>query len=181
MVEDRIGYRYANAVFKLAEERNMIPAVKEDMALILDIHTNNRDFANFLKTPIVSSPAKEKIIKKVFAGRLKTEIVDHLVQLITKKGREMYLPATASSFLAICDKYYGVVRGKLISASVLDKATVAAIKAEVEKETGGTFEMEQEVDPALIGGFVLNMGDNLFDGSVVTALRKIKQEFSKNN
>ncbi|MDX2249909.1 MAG: ATP synthase F1 subunit delta [Bacteroidia bacterium] len=181
MVEDRIGYRYANSVFQLAEERNMIPGVKEDMALILDIHTTNREFANFLKTPLISSPAKEKIITTIFEGRLKTQIVEHLVRLITRKGREMYLPHTATAFLQIYDKHFGIVRGKLTSASPLSEDTKVAIKAAIEKETGNTFEMDHEVDPSLIGGFLLKMGDDLFDGSVVTSLRKIKQEFTKNN
>ncbi|MEZ4825983.1 MAG: ATP synthase F1 subunit delta [Bacteroidia bacterium] len=181
MVEDRIGYRYAKSVFELAEAQNNIQAVKEDMAFILANHSSSREFANFLKTPLISSLTKERIIKTVFEGKLKTDIVSHLILLITRKGREMYLPATAKSFLQLYDKRFGVIRGKLTSASPLSAEVLASIKAKVETETGGTFEMEHEINPALIGGFVLEMGDNRFDGSVTSALRKIKQDFIKNN
>lgn len=181
MVEDRIGYRYAKSVFSLAKENNVVPDTREDMALILSLHDENRDFANFLRSPLISSPQKEQILIKIFSGNLKTDIVDHLVRLIARKGREMYLPFVAKSFLEIYDEENGILRGKLVSAQKLSAATVASIKTSVEQETGKSFEMSEEVDPGLIGGFVLEVGDRQFDGSIASSLRKIKQEFTKNN
>jgi F-type H+-transporting ATPase subunit delta len=82
--------------------------------------------------------------------------------------------------LELYDRDKHIQRGKLISAQPMSDEQIAAIKKEVEKETGDTFEMDVEVDPELIGGFVLHIGDRLFDGSVASSLRKLKQDFKKN-
>lgn len=179
MVEDRIGYRYAKSAFALAEEKNIVEETREDMGMIANVISSNREFAAFLKSPLISSSKKLTIVNEIFGGNYKSELAEMLVQLVVRKGREMYLPQVAESFLRLYDEAKKILRGVLTSAVPLSSDQMKKIKASMEEKSGKTFEMESEVNPELIGGFVLKVGDTLFDGSVASSLRKLNQEFSK--
>ena len=181
MVEDRIGYRYAKSAYSLAEEKKIVDDAREDMNLILDTYRESSEFANFLKSPLISSPKKEAVTNALFNGKFKTELVEILTQLVVRKGREMYLPNVAEAFLSIYDEQKGIIRGTLTSATPISDKVAQEIKSLLEQKTGKSFVMDQDVDPDLIGGFVLKIGDTLFDGSVSSSIRKMKREFTQNN
>jgi len=180
MIEDRIGYRYAKSLFDLAKEKNLLEEVKDDMAVIHGVSEQSREFRTMLSSPLISASKKEAILAAIFGGKLESDFTKHLIDIIVRKGRERYLDNAAKSFLELYDREKHIQRGVLTSAVTLSEEQVAAIKAQVEKETGDTFEMDVEVDPELIGGFVLKIGDRLFDGSVASSLRKLKQDFQEN-
>jgi F-type H+-transporting ATPase subunit delta len=180
MVEDRIGYRYAKSLFDLAKEKQILEDVREDMALIHQVCIENRDFLVMLKSPLINGDKKLKVLRSIFSKKFTSDFTQLLMDIIVKKGREKFLDYVAKSFLQLYDIEKHIQRGKLISAKPLSNEQVEQIKAEVAKETGDTFELEMEVDPSLIGGFVLKIGDKLFDGSIATSLRQLKQDFRKN-
>ncbi|MEM7654576.1 MAG: ATP synthase F1 subunit delta [Bacteroidota bacterium] len=178
MVEDRIGYRYAKSVFELAEEKKLLDPTREDMALLDELATNNREFRNLLESPLIKAGAKQAIMDRLFGDRFQSAITPLLVAMVVRKSREMYLPQVAKSFLSIYDTENGIVRGSLTSAVSLSEAEQKEIQQAVEKKLGKRFVMQTEVDPELIGGFVLKFGDRLFDGSVASSIRRIKQELT---
>ena len=175
MVEDRIGYRYAKSIFDLAKEKKVLDEVKGDMEVIRDTVQGSRELSLLLNSPLVSSLKKKTVIAKIFDKGLETDMSKYLVDIIASKGREKYIPHIAQGFLDLYDKEHRVLRGVLTSATKVPAATAKKIKAEVEKQLNTTFEMDQEVDPELIGGFTLKVGDKLFDGSVASSLRKLKR------
>ncbi len=178
MVEDRIGYRYAKSAFSLALEHQELEAVRDDMSMIHDLCHDSREFSNMLVSPIISGKKKLEVLELIFDGKFRTTMVPLLVQMIVQKGRESFLPNVTEAFLGMYDEAKGILRGVLTSASELSAATVEDVKAAMEKSTGKSFEMTTEVDPDLIGGFKLTVGDRLFDGSLSSSLRKLKQELA---
>ena len=178
MVEDRIGYRYAKSVFELAEEKKLLKETQADMSLLNELASTNLEFRGLLETPLVKGETKQKIMDKVFAGRLHSELTPMLISMVVRKGREMYLPQMAKSFLELFDTAKGIVRGSLISAVPMTESEQEAIRKTVEKQLDKQFIMEVGTDPELIGGFVLHIADRLFDGSVASSIRRLKQEFS---
>ncbi len=179
MVEDRIGYRYAKSAFALAEEKGMLEELHNDMGLFAEVWEQNQDFKNLLDSPIVKTDKKQKIIDAIFGKHFQSELMKLLVEMIVRKGREMYLPQVATSFLKIYDEAKGIGRGAIISAIPLGDDQVKIIQANLEKATGKTYELTEEVDPKLIGGFMLKVDDNLFDGSVSSSLRRARQQLKE--
>lgn len=176
MVEDRIGYRYAKALFDRATEIGDIEASRKDMEFIRATIAENRDLALFFKSPLVSSGRKQKIVDKIFAGQFEGKSTEKLVEMIVRKRREMYLPQVADAFLMLYDKQQKIQRGVLTSAVPLSKEQVLQIKSQMEKQTGNRFELVEAVNSDLIGGFTLEIGDTLFDGSVSGTVRRLKQQ-----
>ena len=123
---------------------------------------------------------KRSVLDSLFKGKLKTEISVQMVDLLTKKGREKYLFHMAQSFLDIFDKEYQIARGVLTSAVKLPNELVEEITNKMESQLDETLILTEEVDPELIGGYKIQVGDQLFDGSVLTSLRKLKREFKDN-
>ncbi len=176
MVEDRIGYRYAKSAFSLAQEKQELEAAKADFQLIHDVCEENPDFLGMLRSPIIGTSKKQQVIDLVFQGKFRTKLVPLVVQMVTQKGREKYLVQVASSFLGMYDEVKGIQRGVITSATPLTPETIASIKSTMEKNFGKTLEVTTMLNPDLIGGFKLKVGDSLFDGSVSSALRRLKQE-----
>lgn len=179
MVEDRIGYRYAKSIFDLAKEKSLLKEVKADMDIILDTCAASRDFRLFLSSPLIASLKKKSVIQQVFDGKFSSELTQMLLDILAQKGREQYLPNLAEAFQQLYNKENKILQGSLTSAVELPKTVVADIKKQVEKDFDSSLVLEEKTDPALIGGFILKVGDQLFDGSVASALRKLKRELSK--
>lgn len=180
MVEDRIGLRYAKSLYGLAQEKGVLDAVRNDMALIHDVCVQNRDFVQMLQSPLIRRDIKGRVIKAIFADKFTHDFSMQLAEIMLRKGRERYFDNIAKAFLELHDAANRVRHGKLISASPLSESQLAQIRAYLEKQNGETFDLELEVDPSLIGGFVLKVGDTLFDGSISRSLRKLDQDFKKN-
>jgi F-type H+-transporting ATPase subunit delta len=178
MVEDRIGFRYAKAAFDLGRERDILDQLIGDMKLVQQLSEENRDFALFIKSPLVSPALKEATLDRVFDGRFQTDLGIQLVRLMVQKGREAYLPTMAASFIALYDEVKKIRRGHLVSALPLPSAVLDEIKDTLEKQSGYTHLLSEEVDEALIGGFILKVGNRQFDGSVASSIRKIKRSFA---
>ena len=179
MIEIRLGDRYAKSILELAEERKEVDKVRADFQLIAAVCESNPDFVNMLKSPIISVTKKEAILDQVFKGKLST-ITENLIQIIVRKHREKYLRDIAVRFLALYDSRHNITRGVLSSATPLAADHKKAIVELIEKELNTKFELTEKVDPELIGGFQLLVGDKLFDGSIAARLRDLKQEFKNN-
>lgn len=178
MVEDRIGYRYAKSAFSLAQEQKDLDNVHTDMKMISDLCQENAEFVGMLQSPIIGGTKKQEVLNAIFDGKYQTKLVPLLIEMIVKKGREAFLPNVAHSFMEMYDEAKGILRGVLTSAVELPKATIAEIKTNLEKSSGKSFEFTTEVNPELIGGFTLKVGDTLFDGSIGASLRRLKQELT---
>lgn len=179
MVEDRIGFRYAKSAFALAEEKGMLEDVRSDMGLFHEVWEQNRDFQSLLDSPIVKSDKKQAIINAIFGRRFQSDLMKLMVEMVVRKGREMYLPQVAQSFLQLYDQAKGIGRGVITSAVPLNDQQVKDIQRNLEKSTGKTYELTEEVDPELIGGFTLKVGDALFDGSVSSSLRRARKRLNE--
>ncbi|MCB9231102.1 MAG: ATP synthase F1 subunit delta [Bacteroidia bacterium] len=180
MIELRLGNRYAKSILELAKEKGELKDVYQDFLLIEQVCAQNSDFVAMLKSPLIFSDKKQNIINLVFGPHFKSKITRMFVEIIVSKKREPYLRDIAQVFLDLHDKEKNITRGVLTSASPLTPAQKAQVLAQVEKDLGTTFELEEKVDPELIGGFVLRVGDLLYDGSISSSIRKLKQEFEKN-
>lgn len=176
MVEDRIGHRYAKSAFELAEEKGTLDTVHSDMSMFMEVYDESRDFRNMLESPIIKLDVKQKILNRIFGEHFQSDLMKMLVELVVRKNRGMYLPYVAEAFLKIYDEVKGIARGTIHSAIPLSDKQVQQIQETLEKDTGKRFELTEEVDPELIGGFVLKVGDTQFDGSVATALRRARQQ-----
>ncbi len=180
MVEARIGNRYANSLFGLAQEQKVLNEVKEDMTIVHTVVQENRELRNLLNSPIIPSSKKHSILKKLFEKKLSSTLSMQIIDLLSRKSREAFIPYMAEAFLSLYDKEFDIVRGTLISSYEMPDSLVSHIVDKLEAQLNKTLILQKEIDHTMIGGFKIQIGDQLYDGSVNAALRKMKHNFGLN-
>jgi F-type H+-transporting ATPase subunit delta len=174
----RFSSRYAKALLDLSVEQNQLEAVYADMQTVAGIIDGHRDLQLLLKSPVVNSDKKAAVLKAVFTGLNK--VTDGFIFLLVSKGRESYLADMTQSFIAQYKTMKGITIAYVKTAVALDEHTRTEITNQAFKMAGGTIEIAEVIDPELIGGFVLRVGDQLIDHSVAGKLKSLKREFSEN-
>lgn len=177
----RLATRYAKSLLDLSKERNEIEKVFADMKWLQFVCKNNRDFISMLRSPIIKSDTKGKIVKAV-AGDKIDPLTNGFIHLLINKGREGALPEIANAFIQQYKDFKKIYHIKLTTAAPvteeLKNAFVNHIKATTEMQN---IELETVVDEKIIGGFVLQAGDKLVDASIAYDLKEIARQFENND
>ncbi|MFM2137732.1 MAG: synthase subunit delta [Bacteroidota bacterium] len=181
MQNPRLAHRYAKSLMDLALERGELEAVHTDMQWLQAVCRSNRDFVALLRSPIIKADAKKKIVAAVTNGHIGA-LTAAFNNLLVQKGREGFLPEIITHFIASYKEHKRIRTVKLATAAPITEALRQSIIAQVKKE--GQYEaveLEETVNPGIIGGFVLQIGDKMVDASVAYDLRTIARQFEKND
>src|SRR5258708_36132304 len=178
MSELTVAARYAKSLIDLAEEQNSVDVMKKDMELFHDTLKANPELKAVLANPIVSHTKKIKILDEVFASKGNKASITFF-KLMVNKCRFEILYATSKEYINMYDIKNNIVHASVVSASVLSDANKKKMIAEIHEATGGTVKLYTKVDPSLIGGFVLTVGDRQVDTSIANDLKKLKKEFAR--
>jgi F-type H+-transporting ATPase subunit delta len=181
MPNPRLAARYAKSLIDLSIEKNQLESVYADMQLLRQITKSNPDFVNLLRSPIIKSDKKTKIVDAIISGNV-SELTLGFTRLLISKGRESNFPEIISSFIDLYKSHKNIHTVKLTTAAPLSEALKDAIISQVKK-TGGfeNIELETTIDDSLIGGFVLQAGDKMIDASIAADLRTISRQFENND
>jgi len=177
----RLAARYAKSLLDLAVEQNALDATAEDMRTLDNLVRSSSEFAAVLRSPVIKGDKKSAIINAV-AGNSISALSKAFLNLLVTKGRESVMPEIASAFLQQYRERQGIHSVKLTTATPADDRMKEAIRAKVSAmlPQGATIELTTKVDPSLIGGFLLEMDNQLVDASIRRDLRDIKKQFTQN-
>ncbi len=178
MSELTVATRYAKSLIDLAAEQKLVEDVKKDMDLFHDTLKANPELKAVLANPIVSHSKKIKILDEIFSKRV-TKITIGFFKLMITKGRGEVIYATTQEYVNQYDAKNHIIKAQVVSATELSAANKKAMAADIEKATGCVVKLEAKVDPKLIAGFVLTVGDRQVDTSIANDLRKLKIEFAR--
>jgi F-type H+-transporting ATPase subunit delta len=181
MLNPRVASRYAKSLIDLSIEKGSLEKVYEDMQYLLAVIKGNRDFANLLSSPIISADKKQAIIEAVTKGNI-SELTSTFNNLLIRKGREASLVEIAQSFIDQYKKHKQIFTVNLTTASPVSEEVKQEIVNKVKSDTDmKNIELTTKVNEDLIGGFVLQVGDQLIDASVAYDLNSIKKQFLNND
>lgn len=177
-MSSKAGARYAKSLLDLSKEQNAVEEVKNDMVFFEQVVDDHAELEAILKNPIVPLDKKQGILEGIYGGKVHA-ISSSFFQLVVKKGRSSILFDTAKQFVQQYNTIKGIVTAEVTSASALTDANRVEVISLVKKELGANEVLVKEkVDPALIGGFILKVGDRQFDASIASGLNKLKKEFA---
>jgi F-type H+-transporting ATPase subunit delta len=178
MSELTVASRYAKAIIDLAQEQKSVEETRVDMELFHHTLKANPELKAVLANPIVSHSRKVKILDGIFAKKV-SKVSLAFFKLMVNKGRGEVLYATAQEYTNMYDVKNNIIHASVVSASALSAANKNKMVDDIKAATGGTVKLEAKVDPSLIGGFVLTVGDRQVDTSIANDLKKIKKEFAQ--
>ncbi|MCF2443078.1 ATP synthase F1 subunit delta [Dyadobacter sp. CY345] len=172
-----VAARYAKSLIELAKEKNVVEAVFEDMKLFKDTADKNRGLMLALKSPVVRHEKKLAILKAIFQDKV-NPVSYSIFEIITKKNRESILYAIADEFIKTYDEYRGIQKATVITTTPLTEDLRKQFNQIVADATGRTVELEEKVDPNLIGGYLLRVNDRQIDASLRSRLNELKLQLA---
>ncbi|MEO0332140.1 MAG: ATP synthase F1 subunit delta, partial [Bacteroidota bacterium] len=154
MTDSRVASRYAKSLIELAIEKGTLEKIYEDMQLFSQICDANRDFRLMLRNPIVSHGKKKAVLDKIFKGKV-DESTMAIFEIITRKNREAILPSLAEEFVHQYNKYKEIDEVTVTTSVPLTPELRQKLVSSIKERTGHQVDLTEQVDPELIGGFVL--------------------------
>jgi F-type H+-transporting ATPase subunit delta len=175
MSTSRIARRYARALFRVTGG-DLSKAKRQHMALrTLDALFANPDANRVLSSPVMPADLKRSLLEY---GLKQTESdidLDHLIRTIVDSGRAALVPEISTAFGELIDEAEGVVKASIISAVPLPEVELQEIGSAVSALLHKRAEVDAKVDPALLGGFQIRVGQYLIDLSLKTKLDGLSQ------
>lgn len=180
MQDTKVALRYAKALADLSAQQGQLEQVYADMRLIHGAVDMSHDLRVVLASPVITGDRKIKALNTIFGNKLNS-ITAHFLGLLVKNGREDALGAISSSFIAQYKERKGITTAQVVSAEVLSNDMEKRILEILKKGIAGDVELETSVNPELVGGFVLNIGDRQLDTSLRSKFNRLRQEFNTNH
>ncbi len=128
-----------------------------------------------LSNPAIAIDRRAGVLRDLLSVRV-TQPVLNLVQLMLRRGRIEELPRVASEFRRLDDERQGIVHATVTSAAELTQDEIRELTARLERSTGGRIALDVAVDPSLLGGLVVRVGDRMIDGSVLGRLQRLRNQ-----
>lgn len=166
--------RYAEAAFQIATRDGVVEPWQERLDHLAALLADER-VDRLAAHPALPQEERERILREAL-GWAEDEAAFNLVRLLVRRGRTRLAPAIAREFRRLVQRSRGIVEASVASATPLSDAEEAAIRERIETMTGARVEMAVSVDPALIGGVAVRIGDRLIDASVRGRLERLREQ-----
>jgi F-type H+-transporting ATPase subunit delta len=179
MVTGSLARRYARAILQIGEAKKNLDKLGADLRALGGAMKVSHELADMLGNPAVKSADRLRVIDALLARVKATPEARNTVHLLLDHGRLPDLPAISRELDAMIEARAGRISAEVVSAVDLTAAQVKEITRTLEQVSGKTVQLEKKKDPALLGGLVAKVGDVVYDGSVRTQLRALRDELAK--
>ena len=169
-----ISVRYARALLKSATDAKIETDVYKEMQTMAKTYTEVPQLRQTIDNPMLSKDTKQQLLLTA-VGEKPCELTKAFISLVLKEDRENVMQFIANSYVTLYRQQKNVIRGRLITATAVSPAAEQKMRQMVESKTNGTVEFETEVNPDIIGGFILEYDTYRMDASVKSKLNSILQ------
>ena len=173
-----VSVRYARALLKSATEQKLEDAVYQDMQTLAASYVDVPQLRFTIDNPMLAKD-KKKMLLLTACGDKHTTLTERFVELVLDEDRENILQFMANSYITLYRQQKNVIRGRLITATAVSPDTEQKMRQMVESRTKGTVEFESEVNPDIIGGFILEYDTYRMDASFKSKLNSILTTLKK--
>ena len=169
---------YARALLELAQEVGALPEVADEVAQLEKLLAEQPDLSRLVTNRLIGHVGRHAMLERMFASRVSV-LVYRFLQVLSGKGRLYLLPDVLRGFDALYAQSQGRVEAEVTVAADMGDDLRSAIAQRVGLAIKRDVTLTQRVDPSLIGGLKLRLGDQLIDASVTAQLRAIRQRMTQ--
>lgn len=175
MIERTIAKRYAKALLEVSVRERRVRETESELLALADLHRASPDFKTALESPLLPRAQKKALAGRALAGKVGPSVVSFL-QVLVEEGRAGFLPEIAEAFDLLADAHEGVVAVSVRSARALTPAQLGRLRESLVKLAGGrAVRVDVQVDPALLAGVLIRVGDTVIDGTAAGRLTRLKE------
>lgn len=178
MKSTRAAQRYAKAILDLAKDQNASEVVNTDMIGVFNTIDKSEDLQELLASPVVKAEVKKSALKEIFKDA--HDITSGAFDVLIDNNRIIQLQSVAQKYTILFNELNHVQVAKVTTAVPLDANLEAKILEKVKELTGNVATLESTVDPSILGGFILRIGDLQYNTSVAKSLKNLSRELTNN-
>ena len=178
MIGSRAAIRYAKAILNLASDLKKAEVIDADMRLIALTIEENSDLQVMIDSPVIKADAKKSVLKSIFDKKIDTTS-EGLIDLLVENRRLPLLAEVAKQYTLLYTIDKGSQVAEVTTAVPLTADLEGKVLAKVKEITGKNVTVENKVDPSIIGGFILRVGDKQYDASILGKMNNLRRAFEK--
>ncbi|MEI7025720.1 F0F1 ATP synthase subunit delta [Paenibacillus sp. y28] len=169
-----VAKRYAKALFEVAQAKQAVGQVEEDLRAVVAAVKANPDFEKLLNHPNIDTSRKLDVVKQTFEGKI-SEAVFNTLQLLIENGRQTLLSTLLNDYVRIAGEATGEARAIVTTSVPLTEEQTKQVTEKFGKLTGKSIRVENVLDKGIIGGMLVRIGDRLYDASVKGQLARLER------
>lgn len=178
MAHDPINTGYARALFEMAQAEGVVARVEEELFRLRELLKANPELLQFLKDPNVKAEGKRQALGDLFQSRVHPLVLSTLISLSDqdRAGRVLHVIEDFSTIAAAARQ---TITGEVTVVVTLDDATIGRMATELSRITGKNVKLLQRIDPAILGGAIITVGEQIIDGSLRRKLDQLKDKLAQ--
>ncbi len=174
---EEIAEVYARSLFEVATEHDVLDPVREQLGQFADALGENRQLAVFFFSPYFSTQEKQDGLRRMLSGG--EEIFMNFLEALTERHRMPAIFRIRQRYDAMWEDAHRLLPVQVTSATPLDEQTVRSIADRVGEQTGREVELSSRVDPDILGGIVLRVGNFILDASIRNRLEQLRKQVAR--
>lgn len=178
MAELVVSKRYANALYDVAFEGQIYDKVESELTFIVDCLKSEPQLYQLLKSPLIAIEEKKEIISTIFKDKISDEVYN-FIRIIIDKRRESHIEDIVREYKALVDALKNKVSAVAITAVPMGEQDLNKLQASLSKSTGKNVQLQNEINPNIIGGVFIQMGDKVIDGTIKSRLAQLNEQMSQ--
>lgn len=178
MLNKSVARRYAEAFFSIAREAERIDEFQQELQVIVDTINDVENLQEYFSHLLVPARDKKEIAGKIFSGKVSPMTLNFLMMVLDKR-RQAYLEVILEEYRDMADVVNNISKADLIAAQEVPAAEVKSLAEKLSASTGKTVQLKQTVDPSLLGGIKIRIGDQIMDGTIAKKLEMLKAQLKQ--
>jgi F-type H+-transporting ATPase subunit delta len=175
LTRSRAAKRYAKALFDLARQTGETDSIRRDIDKLQELMNSMPDLSSFMRNYMLPRATRTITIDEIFSGMVNL-LTFQFISLLEEKKRCGILAQVCVAFVDLHDRMLGMVKGRITTPVQLEKSDIEAVTSYARTKTEGQLLLSTVVDPSLLGGFKLRLGDVVYDASVSAQLHMLKEK-----
>ena len=175
-----LSRRYAKALADVAAEQQVLEAIGRDLRTVVETMKRSHEVTAFFASPAIPLTDKRRVLRSIAEGAGVTPLSANFLNLVLEKRRLPHLGEIALAYEELTDERLHRGKATVTSAVPLTEPIIQRLKERLQTVTGKEIYLEARVDPAILGGFVAQIGSTIYDGSLRTQLKKVREHLLKN-
>lgn len=178
MLNRSVARRYAEAFFSIAQEQNKIDQFQQELEKLVQVIEETENLKEYLAHLLVPANEKKEMVAKIFTDQISSTTLNFLNVLIDKR-REAYITTIAVEYRDMADESRNIAKADLIAAQEVSEEDVKMLAEKLSVSMGKTVQLKVSVDPSLLGGVKIRLGDQIIDGTVAKKLAMLKEQLKQ--
>lgn len=176
MAEQKVSTRYASSLLESVIQKNLLDAVSNDVELVSAVIKQNPNLNRMLENPVIRAELKSSILEEIFKSRVNSETMDFIL-FIVKKKREELLQSILDRFKELRDSKLGFVNVNVLAASEFTDVQKNELQSKLQLILNKKVRMNYQVDEKILGGFIVQAGDTVYNASIKHQLDLLRKQF----